>query len=421
MQGLFMMSNQVNMPSIRKNVLGMSNANKEMPTGFNQLLSSVVSGADTDQELAPLSNHLKGNQDVSADTELAALLAELKETVGNSTDSEDLLTQLEEMLAKNTGEVDESLLLLADQLQALLNNEAESNPLAMALQQVAMIQFPVTTQTNSRESVDASVQAKVNQAVENLNTDSVDMKALLATLKELSTLSKSQVNQVFNEQNQSKGADMLKQLLANFEAKQKLASQGYRSEGKVTTTDVSKWLTSFTNSNVTVESSGFGQAFMQTQSNHQLEQFTVHTSGNSEQLNQDLVQAFEKVMAKSIFGKTLAGNMQLKMQLTPHNLGQINVELTEVNGEMMVKLIATTDAAKEALEANMKELRHMFSPHNVVVEKEAAAVVPTTVESQSTELEQEDQMSDQENTDEQQDGDTETTLNFEDVLLNERV
>src|SRR5690625_7091782 len=56
------------------------------------------------------------------------------------------------------------------------------------------------------------------------------------------------------------------------------------------------------------------------------------------------------------------------------------VRLEEVNGEMTAKIIVTTEAAKKALQSNIHQLKNMFSPHQVVIERQDEIVLQQTEE-----------------------------------------
>jgi flagellar hook-length control protein FliK len=100
------------------------------------------------------------------------------------------------------------------------------------------------------------------------------------------------------------------------------------------------------------------------------------------------------------------------------------VQLTKVDGEMLVKITATTQAAKEALESNVRQLRHMFSPQQVVIEKQDPQQVAVEKQAFQQNDDQMSESSDQNNQNSQNDSEKsgeEVGLSFEEVLINERV
>ena len=142
-------------------------------------------------------------------------------------------------------------------------------------------------------------------------------------------------------------------------------------------------------------------------------------------MENQLLEQFQKVIKSSKFMTGPNGSNQLLLKLNPDQLGDISVKLTQLNGEMIVKITATTQAAKEALESNLQQLRHMFSPQQVVVEKQDLQSFgqahdewnDSFDDQMSQSREQEDgEKQENEDTDQEQQG-----LGFEQVLMNERV
>src|SRR5699024_4075522 len=65
----------------------------------------------------------------------------------------------------------------------------------------------------------------------------------------------------------------------------------------------------------------------------------------------------------------------------------------EMNGEMTVKITVSSQATKKMLEANIHQLKNMFSPHQVVIEKQ---------EIDFDEIVKEDALAKEQNNDEEQ-------------------
>src|SRR5699024_10046101 len=94
-----------------------------------------------------------------------------------------------------------------------------------------------------------------------------------------------------------------------------------------------------------------------------VEQYVIHIneSDRVERVQEQLVRQFEAVMKESRFLRS-PQLTQLSFTLNPNHLGHVQVQLMEVNGEMTVKMIASSLAAKEMLESNIHQLKHMFAP-----------------------------------------------------------
>lgn len=96
------------------------------------------------------------------------------------------------------------------------------------------------------------------------------------------------------------------------------------------------------------------------------------------------------------------GPMQsLSMVLTPEHLGTLQVNFSQVNGEMIVRIIASSGYAKEMLESNLHQLKHAFSPHQVQVIRGDDTVIEDDIAQQKEEQSDEHQEHEEEQPDEQ--------------------
>lgn len=105
----------------------------------------------------------------------------------------------------------------------------------------------------------------------------------------------------------------------------------------------------------------------------QQEQLVIHMSrpqqSTSTNSSQPLIEQLQKIIQSTRFNQ-IGGQKQLSIQLKPANLGDMVVKFTQMDGQMAVKISVTTQAAKEMLESNIQQLRHMFSPNQVVIERQ---------------------------------------------------
>ncbi|GEM00773.1 hook-length control protein FliK [Halolactibacillus halophilus] len=265
---------------------------------------------------------------------------------------------------------------------------------------------------------------QVTPLLKELSAGTLGNKDWMTLLQDFQTLPKdlSQAlsSKLLTEDNQL----LLKEMLTKFQSRMALSEKGYATHSKVTTEDISKWLSQALERQSGKSQPTFGEAFASSKGTQSLEQLTIHLSqsaaSNQQTLNQELIQQFEAVLQKMQVGKNLLGQQQVKLQLNPNNLGQISVEMMEIDGEMFVKLIASSSMAKEALEANMKELRHMFSPHQVIVEQEEQVAATSAPEL----LDYQDQEDQSHNGDEPvfySEDEEEAELSFSDILNQEGV
>ncbi|WP_138414829.1 flagellar hook-length control protein FliK [Aquibacillus sediminis] len=158
-----------------------------------------------------------------------------------------------------------------------------------------------------------------------------------------------------------------------------------------------------------------------------VEQFVVHANqtSNSQAVSQEkLLNEIQSIIKSSKFLSN-NGTNQLHLKLRPENLGDMMVKMMQVNGEMIVKITVNSQMAKDMLEGNMQQLRHMFSPQQVVVEKQDM----TNLQQDTYQPEKQDQhqsfnQSNQEDTQDdssKQQEDEQQEQSFRQILLNEKV
>lgn len=108
----------------------------------------------------------------------------------------------------------------------------------------------------------------------------------------------------------------------------------------------------------------------------EVQQYTVHIQGldRIDRVSEELTQKVINIINESRLLTSKQNGIQQLNQLTivlrPEHLGNITVRFMEVDGNMTVKMIVTSQATKELLEANLHQLKHMFSPHQVVIERD---------------------------------------------------
>ncbi|MFC4557119.1 flagellar hook-length control protein FliK [Virgibacillus kekensis] len=203
--------------------------------------------------------------------------------------------------------------------------------------------------------------------------------AVLSLLEQWTALDKSNriASPMVLEQtkNTSKEMTSWKELVQAFQKRNQFAAkQQYNADAKVTTSDVVKWLQHAVRNQQQLD-----RTVVQPQVSinsaapmSKVEQFIIHmnTNTNSAPAENQLIEQFQKVIKTSRFLSATNGTSQLSITLRPENLGEMMVKLTQINGEMTVKIMVTSQAAKEMLESNMHQLKNMFTPQQVVVEKQ---------------------------------------------------
>ena len=195
----------------------------------------------------------------------------------------------------------------------------------------------------------------------------------------------------------------------------------YNTHSKVTIEDIERWLQqsltkhsfqTHVRTNVNV------QSINQPLPMSTVEQYTLYLSETDrvEAISRQLVSELSQIVQRSQFLKQ-PGINQLTLTLRPQSLGDVTIRLQQVNGEMTVKFLVTTQVARELFEANLHQLKPMFTPNNVVVERDAS--VPDDEFFQEYQEENLDEEQDEQKEEESQKSKKftdESTMSFDDFL-----
>ena len=168
-------------------------------------------------------------------------------------------------------------------------------------------------------------------------------------------------------------------LLTAQRGRERLAGQHrYISSAAVTSKDISSWLKQAfarhageeksVSQGVTVTAQTAGSMPVS-----QLEQWSSQIpkpEGNTGLARTQWLNEFQNAVRKSEFLTKPGGEIQMLLKLKPVHLGEVTVRLTEIDGVMTARLLVQTAGAKEMLEGNLHQLRHLFAPHQVTVEKQ---------------------------------------------------
>lgn len=85
--------------------------------------------------------------------------------------------------------------------------------------------------------------------------------------------------------------------------------------------------------------------------------------------NESFLQQLTNIIQSGRLTRFQNGNAQLVIRLYPEHLGTLTVKIAREHGTLTAKLIASTDSAKELLDANLSQLYHVLSTENITVEK----------------------------------------------------
>src|SRR5699024_10931245 len=171
-----------------------------------------------------------------------------------------------------------------------------------------------------------------------------------------------------------KESKIWQQLVQTYEKRQSFSKQLiYQTESSISKQDVHRWLEqAFAQYGQVASHSQSTSSFHQTMMPmNEIHQFDIHLQATNrvEKISNELITQLTNVIQKSNFIQGTQMN-QLTISLNPENLGNITVRLVEVDGEMTVKLLVTSSLTKKALETNIHQLKHMFSPHQISIERE---------------------------------------------------
>src|SRR5699024_427212 len=162
--------------------------------------------------------------------------------------------------------------------------------------------------------------------------------------------------------------DLWKKLVDRFEKRTYYTGKNfYRQDANVSKQDVRNWLQqAVDNQKQSLSDSNFSISHERQTSISKIEQYVIHleNSGKVERVGTTLVDKFAEVIRNSQF-LNRSVKTELNLLLKPAHLGHVTIKMTQVDGEMMVKMLVSSQAAKDMLEQNMHQLRHLFQPHQI--------------------------------------------------------
>ncbi|MGG7618854.1 flagellar hook-length control protein FliK [Bacillus coreaensis] len=395
--------------------------------GFTQKLASQLNKVSTSQETSSFSKLL---QSVTASAEetsndnaelkltatevkdLLALLSKddlldvedglqlLDQLISNS--NEDLLTMIENYLGMSHIQFQNLLSNVMEKLQ-IEGGEGQSD-LAKLLQVIEKMSNLTVSQLHSvldKDSLKLIKSAKLyelmakNQDSLNEESSKIDFKSLSAKLTSI----------------------LEGNLLKSDQAASRLAFLKQTFSGILTNSSAKEESTS-TNSSKTEMISGSVQ-FMQIS---RPEQLTLTLSTGTKQVQtEQLIKQFESILARSQFSN-VNGVQRLFLQLNPGHLGSLRIEIIQQDSVMVAKIVTSTQAAKEAIEGQLSQLKQAFNTQNIQVERvEISQQTAGQERFLNRDSEQEQARQEQAERKEEQTSDQDFISSFEEALLNTEV
>lgn len=450
---------------IRQAITKVNDTNQETNGGFARLFQTMSSenatniGESNDSIRTQLTEKNQSLQEIITslmddDQDLDELLAslgmdpvELQQLSNELTEEE--LNVLKESLAKINNDVDldalsnQAMLMLQWLMTPMQETVASTNQgLEMSgdffAQTVSTSAGKEVLQQVTSEQV-MEVWGQVKEVLNHLtkgevtNTLSVRLLKLMKQWTMMSKASPESTSQILGQDKSSTEAKLWNQLINAYHKRTDSSIRlSYQSNTTVTASDVSKWLKSAL-TRMSSDGNDANQVNNLTntitgQPISKVQQFVIHinqsATGDQSAMQNELIEKFQSILKSSQFMSKLNGSNELLLKLNPKQLGDITVKLLQQNGEMLVKIMTNSQATKDALEANIQQLRHMFSPQQVVIEKQdAQSFLASQQEDYGSFDDQMAGSSQQENdtNEEHEDSTHEETLSFSELLWNEKV
>jgi flagellar hook-length control protein FliK len=409
--------------------------NGEMFSGFQQLLSTELTEGATllDADLASLP---------------LDMLNQLYQLLVGDVEEEHVISE-DEAVEEITGLIEESLMDQSELGAHLLTQLKADNQIGRQQGEEITSAIPVNTSIEYNAELSKAEESVVQQQYSELFTQ---VKSLLANLSEEDDIVKASprilamlekwtelenrysgesnrfnVNQLLTEpESDEKVLAIWRELVSTFQKRNEMATnQLYQTSSKVTSKDISKWVQNVLNTHASVnENVNVQHVNVANQPLSKVEQYVIYMNQTetSQSMDKQLIDQFQQVMRTSRFLSMNNGVNQLSIALRPDNLGEMMVRFTEVNGEMTLKIIVSSQATRQMLESNIHQLKNVFAPHQVVIEERDVAVenIQNQHEEQSLDEEQEDH-SHESNKDENRNLEEDFEKQFQEILMNTKV
>ncbi|MGI8384459.1 flagellar hook-length control protein FliK [Robertmurraya sp. P23] len=152
------------------------------------------------------------------------------------------------------------------------------------------------------------------------------------------------------------------------------------------------------------------------------EQLTLTLPNGTKQVQtEQLIKQFESILARSQFSN-VNGVQRLFLQLNPGHLGSLRIEIIQQDSVMVAKIVTSTQAAKEAIEGQLNQLKQAFNSQNIQVERvEISQQTAGQERFLNRDGEQEQARKEQAERKEEQTSDQDFISSFEEALLNTEV
>lgn len=217
-----------------------------------------------------------------------------------------------------------------------------------------------------------------------------------------------------------------RELLQAFKSRQQFAQRNvYHADAKVISTDVARWISNKLSKDIPAAEHGLMQNLHHNMPMSRIHQHVIYINQTHSTAEQQFMEQFQQAMKSSRFSMSPNGTNQLLITLRPDHLGEMTIRFAEVDGEMTVRIMVTSEAAKHMLQSNIHQLKHMFTPHQVSIERQdtAESILEMPEDQSGQPMEDEEQgharEHEKEKNNESREDDSETA--FHQLLMNEKV
>ncbi|MGM8364135.1 flagellar hook-length control protein FliK [Virgibacillus sp. W0181] len=362
----------------------LDSSNQERHSIFNGLLQQQTAGEQNsillDREIYQQLDEPLNNESLIA--QLQALTNPNEPITEANPEELEILNELQTITGLDISTLIEQL-ITQQQTEPNMNKEATFDQ-RMMTNLLSKLESQ-TTMVFHKEGQFQQLIAKFEQLVSKLSTNNDNLLKLspkiLQVLHQWTVLEKKLTTEQMGILQQTLDKDsneqtIFKEILHAFKNRNELAAkQHYRANAQVTSTDVAKWLHALTTNKMVSNHPQVIPAtipYDQSMPMSTVEQLVIHVHKGEGAVpaEQQLLKQFQQAIRSSQFLSLNNGTTHLSFSLRPQNLGEMVVRLTQMNGEMAVKIIVTSQVAKEMMESNIHQLKNMFAPHQVVIEKE---------------------------------------------------
>ncbi|MFV8827154.1 flagellar hook-length control protein FliK [Alkalihalobacterium sp. APHAB7] len=101
-----------------------------------------------------------------------------------------------------------------------------------------------------------------------------------------------------------------------------------------------------------------------------VQQLVIHIGEQptKEAEQRQFVRQFQEMLGRGVL-KNLNNGSQLSIKLFPQHLGRLDIQLSQINGVITARILASTSTARELIESQIQQLRQAFSQQQLNVER----------------------------------------------------